>query len=106
MFQAPHAVSASSWFSAGASNLGNNDAACIVGALLERQLAGLEESKWKQGIQGILQQLLDDTLKVYTTAERPVRRARVLLKKLELTERPEDVVQYQKEAQKLLVCKV
>ncbi|KAM5541905.1 hypothetical protein V8D89_004634 [Ganoderma adspersum] len=111
LFHAPEVVSASSWFSAGASNLDDDAAKCVLGALLERQLNGLEESKWKPGIQNFLRQLLHDAVEVYTAPERPLRRARVLLKKLELSyhssstsgKQPDNVLQYDKEAQALLL---
>jgi separase len=56
--------------------------ACIIGALLERQIDGLEGSRWKDGVQNAVGQLLLDVLDVYGP-DMPVRRARVLLKCLE-----------------------
>ncbi|PIL26880.1 hypothetical protein GSI_11060 [Ganoderma sinense ZZ0214-1] len=114
LFCGPEAVSAASWFSFdGASGLGDEDAAkCVLGALLERQIGGLEESRWKQGVQSVLRRILDDALEVYGEAERPVRRARVLLKRLELEYHSDsrregqndgDVLQYHEEAQALLL---
>ena len=90
--------------------LSDDDIKCVLGALIERQISSLEESKWKQGVLGVLTQLVDDALELYTAEQRPVRRARVLLKKLELsyhsgltcTEQNEDAIQYHLEAQYLL----
>ncbi|RPD59511.1 hypothetical protein L227DRAFT_586688 [Lentinus tigrinus ALCF2SS1-6] len=83
LLQSPSAVSALSWFPTGNGELDQNGK-CIVGALLERQIGSLEESRWKHGVREVLQVLLDDALLVYDGEERPVRHARVLLKKLEL----------------------
>ena len=51
----------------------------VAGALLERQLDGLEPSRWKDGVREIFIKLLQDALKVYGGAM-PVRRARVLVR--------------------------
>lgn len=51
----------------------------IAGALLERQLDGLEPSRWKDGVREIFIMLLQDALRVYSEAM-PVRRARVLIR--------------------------
>ncbi|RDX51597.1 hypothetical protein OH76DRAFT_1346650 [Lentinus brumalis] len=83
LLRPPSSVSALSWFPSGNGEL-NQDGKCIVGALLERQISSLEESRWKQGVRDVMQVLLDDALLVYDGEERPVRHARVLLKKLEL----------------------
>lgn len=58
------------------------DDACIVGALLERQIDSLEGSRWKQGVHNVVGRLLIDALTIYGP-DMPVRRARVLLKCLE-----------------------
>jgi separase len=58
------------------------DAPCITGALLERQIDSLEGSRWKDGVQRAVVQLLSDVLAVYGP-DMPVRRARVLLKCME-----------------------
>ena len=34
--------------------LSDDDIKCVLGALIERQLNSLEESKWKQGVLGVL----------------------------------------------------
>ncbi|TBU21185.1 hypothetical protein BD311DRAFT_835203 [Dichomitus squalens] len=110
LFQGPEAVSALFWFAIGSSTLSKDDVDCVLGAILERQISSLEESKWKQGVQSVLRRLIEDALEVYTAEQRPVRRARVLLKRLELsyhsgltsTEQNEDATQYHEEAQSLL----
>ncbi|TBU57165.1 peptidase family C50-domain-containing protein [Dichomitus squalens] len=110
LFKGSEAVSASSWFAVGSSTLSKDDTDCVLGAILERQISSLEESKWKQGVQSVLRRLIEDALEVYTAEQRPVRRARVLLKRLELsyhsgltsTEQNEDATQYHEEAKSLL----
>ena len=54
----------------------------ITGALLEQQIDSLEGSKWKDGVQIAVAQLLKDALDAYALYM-PVRRARVLLKCME-----------------------
>ena len=83
LLQSSSAVSALAWFPAGNGELDQNGK-CIVGALLERQISSLEVSRWKQGVREVIQVLLDDALLVYDGEERPIRHARVLLKKMEL----------------------
>lgn len=51
----------------------------ITGALLERQVESLEPHRRREGVQGIITQLLIDILNIYTQ-DMPVRRTRVLLK--------------------------
>jgi separase len=63
------------------------DDACIIGALLERQIGGLGGSRWKDGVQNAVGQLLIDVLDSYGP-DMPVRRARVLLKSLEFGYHP------------------
>jgi separase len=58
------------------------DDACITGALLERQIDGLEGSRWKDGVRIAVGQMLVDVLGLYGP-EMPIRRARVLLKCME-----------------------
>ncbi|KAI0747689.1 peptidase family C50-domain-containing protein [Daedaleopsis nitida] len=82
LFQTPSNVSALSWFPAVGEEL-DQSGKCIVGVLLERQIASLEESRWKQGVKQVLEALIDDALLVYDPEERPLRYVRVLLKKME-----------------------
>ncbi|KAL6306065.1 peptidase family C50-domain-containing protein [Sparassis latifolia] len=56
---------------------------CVIGTLLERQIESLESSRWKAGVRAMIDVLLRHALEVYSPTERPVRRARVLLKCLE-----------------------
>jgi separase len=55
----------------------------VLGAILERQVASLEASSWKEGVPAIIHSLLDDTLPIYNPDNMPIRRTRVLLKSLE-----------------------
>lgn len=57
----------------------------VAGALLERQLAGLAGSAWKEGVRGVVATLLADALRVYGADMMPVRHVRVLLKCCEFT---------------------
>ncbi|KAF8623369.1 hypothetical protein AX17_007447 [Amanita inopinata Kibby_2008] len=55
----------------------------VIGALVERQITGLEGSKWKSNVKPVLARLLQDAAKLYNADKMPVRRARVLLRRLE-----------------------
>ena len=81
LFQPPVTISALSWYSQEV----DGEQKCVVGALIERQIASLEESRWKPGVRDVLRVLLDDALLVYDPEERPIRHARVVLKRLELS---------------------
>ncbi|KAF8155999.1 cysteine peptidase C50 [Crassisporium funariophilum] len=65
--------------------------ACVMGALLERQLDSLEPSRWKEGVRPIFIQLLRDALDIYQVKElssgMPVRRARILVRCMEFAYR-------------------
>ncbi|KZT63999.1 hypothetical protein DAEQUDRAFT_815284 [Daedalea quercina L-15889] len=77
-------ISAKSWYSVTVSSAPNHaQRSAFIGALLERQIAGLEGSRWKKGIDLIVQQLLRHALGVYEAAAFPVRRARIYLQLLE-----------------------
>ena len=80
LFHSPATVSALSWFSQDV----DGERKDVVGALVERQIASLEESKWKKGVRDVLHVLLDDALLLYDVEERPLRHVRVVLKRLEL----------------------
>ena len=58
--------------------------AAIAGALLEKQVDGLESSKWKPAVHNMMGKLLKDALKVYSSQKMPIRKARVMLKCLQL----------------------
>lgn len=106
LFQPPSAVSALAWFPPSSGEM-DEPARCIVGALLERQVGSLEDSRWKQGVKDVMQTLLDDALLVYEGDERPVRRARVLVRRLELSDAGQlDVGSVREEVQSLLSRKV
>jgi separase len=55
----------------------------IIGAILERQIEGLEGSSWKEGVRNAVKALLVDAVAVYPAGDIPVRRARVLIRCLE-----------------------
>ncbi|KAG1775528.1 peptidase family C50-domain-containing protein [Suillus placidus] len=56
----------------------------VLGLLLERQISTLEPCLRKDGVQTIVRGLLRDALSVYKATVLPLRRARVLLKCMEL----------------------
>ncbi|KAF7984668.1 hypothetical protein HWV62_12932 [Athelia sp. TMB] len=56
----------------------------VVGAILERQVESLETSLWKEGVGAVVFGLLQDLMSVYLAHEMPMRRARVLLRQLEV----------------------
>ena len=73
----------------------------VAGALLERQLDGLEPSRWKEGVRDIYVKLLKDALHVYkidaghtdpspSSECMPIRRARVLTKCMEFAYRDQN----------------
>lgn len=79
------AVSLKSWSPRLPNGLNKDlDKFSIVGALLERQVESLESSKWKPAIQGAMGKLLQDAMKVYGRQKMPIRKARVIIKCLEL----------------------
>ena len=80
LFQPLNTVSALSWFAQEV----DGDSKCVVGALIERQIKSMEESRWKAPVRDVLCTLVDDALLVYDPEERPIRHTRVLLKRLEL----------------------
>ncbi|KAG6902753.1 hypothetical protein C0995_011901 [Termitomyces sp. Mi166 len=55
----------------------------VIGALLERQVESLELIRYKENLSKVISHLLGETLKVYGS-DMPVRRARMLVKCLEL----------------------
>lgn len=65
-------------------NASKVDRDAVLGALLERQVESLDSSKWKPAVHNAMGKLLQDALEVYTRQNMPVRRARVMLKCLEL----------------------
>ncbi|KZT09299.1 uncharacterized protein LAESUDRAFT_696004 [Laetiporus sulphureus 93-53] len=86
-FMDPRAFSARMWFANGplhsVLSAGLEETNCIVGALLERQAAGLGKIRWKEGVSWAIAELLKDALALYVPHEHPIRRARVLISLLE-----------------------
>lgn len=62
----------------------------VIGALLERQIESLEGSKWKPNIRKAIDFFIAESLEVYDATCMPVRRARMLLKSLEMTYHMQD----------------
>ena len=61
------------------------DRRCIVGAILERQVDSLAGSLWKPDVQSVVSGILSDCILTYDPENRPIRRAGVMLRTLELT---------------------
>lgn len=61
------------------------DRRCVVGAILERQIDSLTGSLWKPDVQNAVAELLSDCVSVYNPENRPIRRAGVMLRLLELS---------------------
>ena len=82
----------------------------VIATVVERQKKSLEESKWKRKVQRVLMELLDDLVSLYDATEYPIRRARVIVWKLELAcssnEGSEDVEALAKEALDALMVDV
>ncbi|KAF8880008.1 hypothetical protein BD779DRAFT_1549966 [Infundibulicybe gibba] len=55
----------------------------VIGALLEWRIEGLQGRRWKEGVQSALRLFLCAATDIYNAREKPVRRARVLLKHLD-----------------------
>jgi len=58
---------------------------CVIGAILERQVESLGANLWKPDVQTVVMGLLSDCISMYDPVKRPIRRAGVMLKVLELT---------------------
>jgi hypothetical protein len=61
------------------------DRRCVVGAILERQIDSLTGSLWKPDVQSAVAGLLSDCVSIYNPEDRPIRRAGVMLRLLELS---------------------
>jgi separase len=67
----------------GASNF-EEERCCVVGAILERQVESLYNSLWKPNVQSVVAGLLSDCISTYDSENRPIRRASVMIRALEL----------------------
>lgn len=89
LFLEPDVISAKGWYpttlSIDSSDTTSSLRKGFIGALLERQVASLEGSRWKKGVDRIVQQLLRHALAIYEAGLFPVRRARVFLQLLEVS---------------------
>ena len=66
-----------------AENL-EEDRHCIIGAILERQVDSLAGSLWKPDVQSVVSGILSDCVLTYDPENRPIRRAGIMLRTLEL----------------------
>jgi hypothetical protein len=81
------------------------DRCCVVGAILERQIDSLTGSLWKPDAQSAVAGLLSDCISIYNPEDRPIRRAGVLLRLLELffyTGAPGGDAQLEKSAEEII----
>lgn len=80
------------------------DRRCVVGAILERQIDSLTGSLWKPDVQSVVVGLLSDCVSIYNPENRPIRRAGVMLRLLELsfyTGAPDGDAQLEKSADEI-----
>jgi separase len=80
------------------------DRHCVVGAILERQVGSLTGSLWKPDVQSAVAGLLSDCVSIYDPENRPIRRAGVMLRLLELsfyTGAPDGNTQLEKSADEI-----
>jgi hypothetical protein len=80
------------------------DRRCVVGAILERQIDSLTGSLWKPDVQSAVAGLLSDCVSIYNPENRPIRRAGVMLRLLELsfyTGAPDGDAQLEKSADEI-----
>jgi hypothetical protein len=87
----------------GVDNL-EEDRRCVVAAILERQIDSLTGSLWKPDVQSAVAGLLSDCISIYNPETRPVRRAGVMLRLLELsfyTGAPDGDAQLEKSADEI-----
>lgn len=81
------------------------DRRCVIGAILERQIDSLTGSLWKHDVQSAVAGLLSDCVSIYNPEDRPIRRAGVMLRLLELsfyTGVPGGDVQLEKSADEII----
>jgi hypothetical protein len=80
------------------------DRRCVIGAILERQIDSLTGSLWKPDVQSVVVGLLSDCVSIYNPENRPIRRAGVMLRLLELsfyTGAPDGDAQLEKSADEI-----
>lgn len=80
------------------------DRRCVVGAILERQIDSLTGNLWKPDVQSAVAGLLSDCVSIYNPENRPIRRAGVMLRLLELsfyTGAPDGDAQLEKSADEI-----
>jgi hypothetical protein len=77
---------------------------CVVGAILERQIDSMTGSLWKPDVRSAVARLLSDCVSIYNPESRPIRRAGVMLRLLELsfyTGAPDGDAQLEKSADEI-----
>jgi hypothetical protein len=90
--------------SIGGTDNHEEDCRCVVGAILERQVDSLAGSLWKPDVQSAVAVVLSDCVSTYDAETRPIRRAGVMLRLLELsyyTGAPNGDVQWEKYAKEI-----
>ena len=55
----------------------------VIGAVIERQIRSLDESRWKPACSDVISNLLEDLSTLYSETQHPIRRAGTILARLE-----------------------
>ncbi|KAI8971333.1 peptidase family C50-domain-containing protein [Trametes punicea] len=84
LFLAPESIPVSAWQGFAALVEDDLQRSSILGVLMERQLASLEECRWKSGVKEALDAITSEAEVLYQQAGCTVRRTRVLVRKLEM----------------------
>ncbi|KAH9848957.1 peptidase family C50-domain-containing protein [Lenzites betulinus] len=82
LFRAPETIPVSAWPEFSDALQGEH--AAIVGVLMERQLTCLEECRWKEGVGAVMDAILNSAEALYASGGWAVRRARVLVRRMEI----------------------
>ncbi|KAL7283883.1 hypothetical protein ACG7TL_001154 [Trametes sanguinea] len=85
LFHSPVSVPVCAWPDFASIAGDEHTRSAIMGALMERQLASLDECRWKSGVRQAMDEIIAGAERVYEQAGCRVRRARVFLCKLDLS---------------------
>ncbi|KAI0324727.1 hypothetical protein GY45DRAFT_1357090 [Cubamyces sp. BRFM 1775] len=84
LFRSPEQVPVSAWPGFDDSFENPRTAALVAGTLMERQLASLEECRWKTGVKDAMGAIAASAARAYEDAGCAARRARVMVRHLEM----------------------
>ena len=85
LFRSPEQVPASAWPGFNDSFEDTRTAALVAGTLMERQLISLEECRWKTGVKEAMDVIASSAARAYEEAGCAARRARVMVRQLEMS---------------------